>query len=138
MTEKKFSKLTDICNIGFTAYSGIQILKVQEGYAEGEVDITAHHLNPHGTVHGGLLFVLTDTIGGLSTRTKDGFVPTTANASIHYLRPTAGTKKLTAKATVIKFGRRLSVVRTDVFDENGTLIATATSDYANIGHKISQ
>ena len=138
-TPEEVTHLTGICESGFTAYSGIKVRLLEEGYAEGEIEIEDHHLNPRGTIHGGLLYVLTDTIGGLATRTVNGmyaFVPTTASSSISYLKPTIGTKKLIAKANVVKFGKRLSVVQTDVYDENGVHLATSLSNYSNIGHKV--
>ena len=140
-TPEEVSKMTTICETGFTAYSGIKVGKLAEGYAEGVIEVQEHHLNPRGTIHGGLLYVLTDTIGGLATRTVNGmdhFVPSTASSSISYLKPTIGTKKLIAKANVIKFGRRLSVVQTNVYDENDTLLATSLSNYANIEHKVNK
>lgn len=138
-TAEEVMKLTNICEMGFTAYSGIKVTAIEEGYAEGMIEIEEHHLNPRDTVHGGLLYVLTDTIGGLATRTVNGmyaFVPATASSSISYLKPTIGTKKLIAKAHVIKFGRRLSVVQTDVYDENDVHLATSLSNYSNISHHV--
>ncbi len=140
-TPEEVSRMTEICETGFTAYSGIKVGRLSEGYAEGEIEVKEHHLNPRGTIHGGLLYVLTDTIGGLATRTVNGmdtFVPSTASSSISYLKPTIGTKKLIARAHVIKFGRRLSVVQTDVYDESDVHLATSLSNYANIKHKVNQ
>ena len=138
-TSEEVTKLTEICEMGYTSYSGIKVTSIKEGYAEGEIEIEEQHLNPRGTIHGGLLYVLTDTIGGLATRTVNGmnaFVPSTASSSISYLKPTIGTKKLIAKANVIKFGKRLSVVQTDVYDENDVHLVTSLSNYANISHRV--
>ena len=136
-TPEEVTKLTEICETGYTTYSGIKVTSIKEGYAEGEIEIQEYHLNPRGTIHGGLLYVLTDTIGGLATRTVNGmnaFVPATASSSISYLKPTIAIKKLIAKANVVKFGKRLSVVQIEVFDEKGEHLATSLSNYSNISH----
>ena len=138
MTEQEETRLKELCDGGFTAYSGIKVRTIRDGYAEGEIEIQEHHLNPHGTIHGGLLYVLTDTIGGLATRGEGPFVPTTAASSISYLKPTFGTKKLIAKAQLVKSGHSLCVVQTDVYDENDMHLATSTSNYFNIADKVKR
>ena len=137
MTQEEVIRLKETCEVGFTTYAGIRFTCIEEGHTEGEIVIEEHHLNQYDTIHGGLLSVLTDTIGGLATMTKNGFIPATASSSISYLKPTLGVKKLVAKADVIKFGHTLSVVQTDVFDENGVLLVTSLSNYSNITDKVN-
>ena len=128
-------ELIKACDVGFIEYSGIKMTEIKEGYAEGYIDIQPHHLNPGGALHGGLLFTLMDTIGGFSTRTL-GVLPTTLCSNINYLRPTIGVKRLTAKATCIKRGKNVSVVRIDLFDDNDVLVASGASNYSDLSGRV--
>lgn len=124
-------------NKGFTGYSGIVVTKSEKGYAEGEISIEEHHLNPFGSVHGGVFFTLADTIGGVATRNDDGFVCVTSSGNINFLNASIGSKKIVAKAKVLKHGRRLAVSQVDMFDENDKLLATAQMCYSNVAAKIN-
>ncbi len=128
-------ELIQACSVGFIEYSGIKVTEIGEGYAEGYIDIEPHHLNPAGALHGGLLFTIMDTIGGFSTRTL-GVLPTTLCSNINYLRPTLGVKRLTAKATCIKRGKNISVVRIDLFDDKDVLVASGASNYSDLSGRV--
>lgn len=128
-------ELTQACSVGFIDYSGIKMTKAENGYAEGYIDILPHHLNPGGALHGGLVFTIMDTIGGFAARTL-GVLPTTLCSNINYLRPTTGVKRLTAKATCIKRGRNISVVRIDLLDDNDVLVASGASNYSDLSGRV--
>ncbi len=123
------------CSVGFIDYIGIKLTSLEEGHAEGEIEIQPHHLNPGGGLHGGLLFSIADTIGGFATRTLD-VLPTTLSSNMNFLRPTKGTRVLTAKADVIKRGKNISVVRIDLFNENGVLVASGASNYSDLSGRV--
>ena len=52
------------------------------------------HLNPLGTVHGGCLYTLADTVAGFAAASC-GFEGPTLSGNMYFLRPTMGVKKLT-------------------------------------------
>lgn len=131
----KVEELYAACETGYIKYSGIKLTKLDTGYAEGEIQILPHHLNPAGALHGGLLFTMMDTIGGFATRTLD-VLPTTLSSNINYLRPTIGTKVLTAKANVIKRGRNVSVVRIDLFNDQDVLVASGAANYSDLTGRV--
>ncbi|MDO9525267.1 MAG: PaaI family thioesterase [Gemmobacter sp.] len=70
----------------------------------------------HGAGHAGLTFTLGDTAAGYAALTQmpTGSEVMTAEIKIHLLRPARG-DRLQARGEVIKAGRRLTVVRADVF-----------------------
>ena len=43
---------------------GIGIETVGEGHAKGTITLADEHKNPHGSVHGGVIFTLVDTAMG--------------------------------------------------------------------------
>lgn len=88
------------------------------------------HYNPIGTVHGGLVCTLLDSVLGCATQTTlpKGQGYTSLEIKISYLRPvTADTGRLTAVGIVTKPGSRAAFTEGTVHDSRGKLIATASS-----------
>jgi uncharacterized protein (TIGR00369 family) len=91
----------------------------------GKVEITAPILplahQQHGVGHAGLTFALADTAAGYAALSmmEDGREVMTVEAKINLLAPARG-ENLIARGEVIRAGRRLTIVRADVFaQENG-------------------
>jgi uncharacterized protein (TIGR00369 family) len=103
-----------------------------DSIAPGRVALTAP-LTPavaqqHGADHAALAFALGDSAAGYSALTllPEGAEVMTAEIKIHLLRPATG-DRLIARGEVIKPGRRLIVVRSDVVAVRSgaeTLVAT--------------
>ena len=70
---------------GFAGRLGAVVTEVDEGSARLEFEATDEHLNPAGTVHGGVLATLVDTAMGTAVRsaTDDGDVPGDQPADRH-------------------------------------------------------
>jgi uncharacterized protein (TIGR00369 family) len=88
------------------------------------------HYNPIGTVHGGLVCTLLDSVAGCAAQTtlEKGQAYTSLEIKVNYLRPVrADTGILTAVGTVTKPGRRAAFVDATVSDSEGRLVATASS-----------
>ncbi|MDT4937850.1 MAG: hypothetical protein QOG80_1521 [Pseudonocardiales bacterium] len=86
--------------------------------------------NPIGTVHGGLVCTLLDSVAGCAVQTTlpKGQAYTSLEIKINYLRPVlATTGTLTAVGTVTKPGRRAAFAEGTVTDSEGRLVATASS-----------
>ena len=49
------------------AFLGMVTERAQRGSAVARVKVTAEHLNPHGSVHGAVLFAMVDTAMGAAT-----------------------------------------------------------------------
>jgi uncharacterized protein (TIGR00369 family) len=86
----------------------------------GKVEISAPVLTlatqQHGVGHAGLTFALADTAAGYAALTlmPAGREVMTAEAKINLLAPAMG-ELLIARGEVVRSGRRLSVVRAEVF-----------------------
>jgi len=113
---------------GFARRLGVAVEKVADGSAHLGFEATAEHLNPAGTVHGGVLATLVDTAMGTAVRsaTDDGDVPATSQLTVTYLRPgTPGRLEVTAR--VRTRGEHLTVCEADVEqDGRGLVHAVAT------------
>jgi uncharacterized protein (TIGR00369 family) len=86
--------------------------------------------NPIGTVHGGLVCTLLDSVLGCATQTTLplGQAYTSLDITVSYIRPVLATSgTLTAVGTVVKPGSRACFAEATVHDASGKLVATATS-----------
>jgi uncharacterized protein (TIGR00369 family) len=88
------------------------------------------HYNPIGSVHGGVIATLLDTVMGcaLHTLLPKGTGYTTLDISARYLRPvTVQTGPVTAEGTVVHRGRRTATTESKLVDGLGRVLATGTS-----------
>lgn len=108
---------------------GIRLVELATDRCTVEVAINEFTDNGSGTIHGGIIAVIADiaVAGALATNFdgKMGFA--TSHLGVHYLRRAKGTARATA--VIVKKGSKVCVARIDVLDENGELVAFASSDY---------
>lgn len=108
----------------FTSENGIRITEVGDGWAKGELEITARSLNPLGIVHGGLLCTMMDQVTGVTSCTR-GSTCRTINCEVRFMAP--GVRgKLHSYAESIRLGSGLGVIRAEVRDDDGVLCAEGT------------
>src|ERR1700693_5820979 len=100
----------------------------------GRVVVTAEpndtHLNPAGTVHGGLAATLLDSCMGLAIQsTPDkGVGQTTLEFKISFVRPiTPETGLITAEGVVLNRGRRVGTAEGRIKDAKGRLLVHGTT-----------
>ena len=85
--------------------------------------------NPIGMVHGGLVCTLLDSVVGCAVHTTlpVGTAYTSLELKVSYLRAVRAGDKLTAKGWVTKPGRRAAFAEGEVRDDEGRLVATAST-----------
>jgi uncharacterized protein (TIGR00369 family) len=100
----------------------------------GRVVVTAvpngSHLNPSGTVHGGLAATLLDSCMGLAIRStlEKGIGQTTLEFKISLLRAiTVQTGPIRAEGVVLSSGRRIGTAEGRLTDDKGRLLAHGTT-----------
>lgn len=119
---------------GFTKEMGIVITEVKEGYARAEMELDGRSDNPIGSIHGGVIFAIADTVGGVAATSHGSYV-TTVSGSINYLNAAMqGTRKLVATTRELKAGRNVLVYDVTVSDEQDLVIAEARMSYYSL-HK---
>jgi uncharacterized protein (TIGR00369 family) len=109
---------------------GYSIVEASVGRVVVTAEPSGDHLNPAGTVHGGLAATLLDTCTGLAvqTRIERGFVSTTLEFKISLLRPiTPETGPIRAEGTVLTGGRRIGTAEGRLTDSEGRLLAHGTT-----------
>ena len=88
------------------------------------------HLNPAGTVHGGLAATLLDSCMGLAIQStlEKGVSQTTLEFKISLLRPiTPETGMIKAEGIVLSRGRRVGTAEGRLTDDSGRLLAHGTT-----------
>lgn len=115
---------TFLQNIPYIQYNGIVIDEIGMEKSVLHVEMRHELENPYGMAHGGLLFTLADTAGGVTAR-ADGRRYVTLDASIRYLR-SVRSGRITATAYTVKRGKTVAVVDVSITDEEEHLLSTAT------------
>jgi uncharacterized protein (TIGR00369 family) len=119
----------------FTELVGAEVVSTEEGRAVITIQAEQRHLNPSGTVHGGLISTLIDVsmAEALNTITEEDEQPFTIQITVNYMKPgKVGT--LTSTAQVRKGGERITIVEAEVVqEEDDEVIALATGTYTPVG-----
>jgi len=109
---------------------GYDVTEVEEGRVVVAIEPGQAHLNPYGTVHGGLAATLLDTCMGLAVQTTlaKGFAQTTVEFKVSLMRPiTPETGLIRAEGRVLNRGRRIGSAEGRLTDGNGRLLAHGTA-----------
>lgn len=109
---------------------GYDVAEVESGRVVVTAEPNDTHLNPSGTVHGGLAATLLDSCMGLalwSTLDK-GVSQTTLEFKISLVRPiTPETGLIRAEGVVLNRGRRVGTAEGRITDNAGRLLAHGTT-----------
>src|SRR5215510_1399087 len=109
---------------------GYDIVEAESGRVVVTLVPTDAHLNPAGTVHGGLTATLLDTCMGLAVHTTldKGITQTTLEFKISLVRPiTVETGLIRAEGKILNAGRRIGTAEGRVTDSKGRLLAHGTT-----------
>jgi len=107
---------------------GMRLASFSGGEALVELDATAAHGNPMGTVQGGVLAAVADAAMGWAYMTTlgEGESYTTVEMKVNFLRAVR-TGRISARAKVKNAGRTLGLIECDVLDNGDKLVAHAVS-----------
>lgn len=107
---------------------GFTLTSAGSGRATVQFEAQEWHSNPMGTLHGRVLCDIADAAMGIaySTTLAPGETFTTVELKINFLRP-VWKATLRAEARIIHAGKVIGLVECDIFDEQGRLVARASS-----------
>ena len=109
---------------------GYDIVEAEDGRVVITVEPRDSHLNPAGTVHGGLAATLLDSCMGLAVRSTlaKGINSTTLEFKISFMRPiTPQTGEIRAEGWVINCGRRVGIAEGRITDRQGRILVHGTT-----------
>jgi 1,4-dihydroxy-2-naphthoyl-CoA hydrolase len=120
-----------VAMIPFATTLGTQISSADKDEVVGSLDWAADRTTTGGTMHGGVLMSLADTIGAVCAflNLPAGTTTSTTSSSTVFLRGVrSGT--VTATARPLHAGRSTIVVTTQLHDDDGRLVAQVTQTQA--------
>ncbi|WP_226945729.1 hydroxyphenylacetyl-CoA thioesterase PaaI [Raoultella ornithinolytica] len=88
---------------------GIEIIEMDDGYAQMSMTVSSAMLNGHQTCHGGQLFSLADTAFAYACNSQ-GLAAVASAASIDFLRPAFAGDRLVATARVKQQGKKVLLI----------------------------
>ncbi|MGY8661568.1 PaaI family thioesterase [Bradyrhizobium sp. UFLA05-109] len=109
---------------------GYDVVEAENGRVAITLEPTGAHLNPWGTVHGGLTATLLDSCMGLAIQSvlERGVGSTTLEFKISLVRAiTLETGQIRAEGRVLNCGRRVGTAEGRVTDTKGRLLAHGTT-----------
>jgi uncharacterized protein (TIGR00369 family) len=112
------------CLIGFS------VAEVEEGRVVMRLTPAEYHYNPIGTMHGGILATLLDSVMGCAVHSTldQGRGYTSLEIKVNYVRAvTNDSGELSAEGKIVHGGRRSAVAEARVVDAKGRLCATAST-----------
>ncbi|WP_194815401.1 PaaI family thioesterase [Nocardia sp. XZ_19_385] len=109
---------------------GMEVEEIEHGRVVFAVQTRQDFANPLGSTHGGICATLLDSVMGCAVHTtlEPGVGYSTLELKVNYIRsvPTDG-RRLTATGTIIHVGRTTATAEGRVVDEQGRLVAHATT-----------
>lgn len=115
---------------GIAELLDIRCPEVEEGRIVFTAKARPDFANPLGALHGGIAATLLDSAMGCAVHTTlpAGMVYTSLDISVRYIRAGAiDGSELRAEGRVVHRGRKIRTAEATLTDENGRLLATATS-----------
>ena len=114
----------------FAGLLGVHRSAMGDGRSRSEIELRPEHLNPHGVVHGGVIYALADYAmgGALTSRLGSGERCATLEIKINYLAPVSE-GRLAAEARVVERTTRVGVLKARVYADGDRLVALATGTF---------
>lgn len=114
-------------------FIGMTIERPEPGRSVARTSTDKEHHNPHGFVHGAVVFTLIDTSMGAAVMSMlpAGQRCSTIECQVRFLRPVVD-EDLVCETSVIKPGKRVFHLESKVSTPQGRLVATGTGSFAVI------
>lgn len=114
----------------FAELVGVSMAEVEPGRVVMRMTPAEYHYNPIGSVHGGILATLLDSVMGCAVHSTlpKGRAYTSLEIKVNYIRAvTDDSGELSAEGRIVHGGRRSAVAEGSVVDAKGRLCATAST-----------
>ena len=114
----------------FAEQLGLNVTERRSGRSRCTLAVTATHHNPHGVVHGAVLFAMADTGMGaaLYPTLEPGEICATIEVKINYFKPVAA-GELNCVTEIVNRGKTVANLESSIYQAD-TLVAKANGNYA--------
>jgi 1,4-dihydroxy-2-naphthoyl-CoA hydrolase len=113
----------------FARLLGLKVTDATPERVRGELVVRAELCTANGVMHGGAAMAVADSLGAIGAvlALPDGAGGTTTiESKTNFLRPAAEGTTVTAEATALSAGRRISVWQTRIVGSDGRVVALVT------------
>ena len=131
LTAEELALLEEIFRrVPYVRLLGLEFVSAGRGSATFAVEVREELTRMGGILHGGAVVSLMDTAAACAVHTllEPAARTVTVDLTTHFLRP-AGTGRVEARATVLRRGRRVIILKVEAQNSEGVLIATSTMTY---------
>jgi len=124
-TRRVWKSLIDNRGHDAQCFPNLIIRRATPGAVEASLTIEPYNLNRVGTVHGGLILSLTDTLGSLAVASKGHYMTgVSTDIGTSFVKPAGRTGDvLHAKAVLTGMGKSLAYTRVEFTNASGALVA---------------
>lgn len=127
------SRIHEIIQNTYSNTLGMTILSYEEGFCRAVLPVKKEFLNPIGCLHGGLLYTVADEAGGFAaSRLETEETVTTISGTMNFFRAALDLAEIYVEARVVKDGKRIAFVESDILSADGTLYARGSFNFARI------
>ena len=132
LSDAELERLREIFeSVPYARFLGMRLVGAERGAATVALELREELTRHEGLMHGGALASLLDTASAFAVLSllAPGERTVTVDLTIHYLRPVLS-GEVSARARVLRKGRRIATLVIDATDSSGALAATAVTTYA--------
>jgi acyl-CoA thioesterase len=124
MSEKVFEALRErVKNEPYANMLGLELVRVESGYALIRMAFSERHHNIYGRCHGGAIFSLIDEAFQIASNSS-GKIEIALNVNVSYMKAPRQGDVLTAEAKLVDSSRRISHFLIEVRNAAGDLMAS--------------
>ncbi|MCR5273307.1 MAG: PaaI family thioesterase [Lachnospiraceae bacterium] len=122
----------------FAMYCKLEITDAGDDYVTGRMPFEENYQNRYGSMHGGSVYAMADTIGGLLAANVSGHFVTTVDGHMSYLAPAMDTEYVYCKAKLLRAGNKLVYTDIKIYGDDDKLFCTGNFNYYNMRGLISE
>lgn len=120
----------------FMRYLDMEFIELNREKAVARMKLDSRFVNGYGTMHGGCLYSLADTVAG-SLANMSGNMCTTVDGYLNYFEPAINTQYVYCEANLVRAGRNLINVDVKVTNDDGKLLDAGVFNYFRMRGDIS-
>lgn len=131
MSDKPVTQAGEILQAGlqgFDALIGSKIEIIEPGRAVFSLHVQEKHMNPMGTLHGGVLLTMADTAAGCACAYEPTVCPT-VEGKLNFLSPCHLGDTITVEGRELRHGKTLLSCEVKAWNQKGHLVAAGLFSY---------
>ncbi|KAG9306226.1 hypothetical protein G9A89_016130 [Geosiphon pyriformis] len=116
----------------------VRVVSANERQCVFEIDVTQEECNPMGTLHGGFIATIIDSLSSATQYgKKNGWIGVSIDLTISYVSPAKNGDNISVECTLIKIGKNLAKTTTVIRNtQTSNIVATGQHTKYNVLPKL--